>query len=341
MDFVPDQRFEATRFVPGSVYSRLTDLRIRRPGLAGRLLAERRRRRLVTKDGRLTLIAADHPARMVTGIREDPLRMGRRQELLSRVLRVIGCSPFDGVLGTADIIDDLAVLSSLSRRRGALMDGKLLIGSVNRGGIAGSSFELDDRVTGYDVKGAVRAGLDGVKFLLRFDPDDNGSLETLSYCVDVMRECTAAKMPLFIEPLPVVRRDGKVKTDNDKGKLVKLVGVVSGLGSSSANVWLKLPYCEAFGEVARATTLPILLLGGEASDDVRGLLSQIESAMESGPNVRGVMMGRNLLYPPDDDPLPLAMAVNSIVHDGLKAAEAVDRMKEWSGKNLDVFPSND
>lgn len=336
-----DPHFEATKFVPGSVYSRITDLRIRQPGLAGKLLAERRRRRSITKDGKLTLVAADHPARMVTGIREDPLRMGRRQELLSRVLRVIACSPFDGVLGTADVIEEVAVLSSFSRKGGALIDSKLLIGSINRGGIAGSSFELEDRVTGYDVKGAVQAGLDGVKFLLRFDPDDAGSLKTLSYCVDVLRECTAAKMPLFVEPLPVVRKDGKVKTDNDKGKLIKLAGVVSGLGSSSANVWLKLPYCEGFGEVAKATTLPILLLGGEASDDVRGLLTQIESAMKAGPNVRGVMMGRNLLYPPGDDPLPLAMAVNSIVHEGLKAADVADKMKRWTRKDLDIFPSND
>ena len=338
---MPDPRFEATKFIPESVYSRIIDLRIKQPWLAGKLLAERRRRRSITRDGKLTLIAADHPARMVTGIREDPLRMSQRQELLSRVLRVIACSPFDGVLGTADVIDDFAVLSNLSRKRGTLIDGRLLIGSVNRGGIAGSSFELDDRVTGYDVKGAVQARLDGVKFLLRFDPDDANSLKALTYCVDVLRECAVAKMPLFVEPLPVVRKDGKVKTDNDKGKLVKLVGVVSGLGSSSANLWLKLPHCEGFGEVARATTLPILLLGGEASDDVRGLLTQIESAMKSGPNVRGVMMGRNLLYPPGDDPLPLAMAVNSIVHEGLKADEALDRMKGWAGKDLDIFTSND
>ncbi len=338
---MPAARFEADRFVPEAIYSRVTDLRIRQPGLPGKLLMARSKRRVIAKDGKLALIAADHPARMVTGIRQDPLRIGRRHEFLSRVLRVVACSPFDGVLGTADVIDDLAVLSSLSSRGRASLDDKVLVGSVNRGGIAGSSFELDDRVTGYEVKGAVQAGLDGVKFLLRFDPEDPASLRTLSYCVDVLRDCVAAKMPLFLEPLPVVKRDGKVKTDNDKEKLIRLVGVASGLGSSSSNLWLKLPYCEGFEEVAGATTLPILLLGGEASDDVRGLLAQIESAMESGPNVRGVMMGRNLIYPPGDDPLPLAMAVNSIVHEGLRAAEAANRMDKWAGKNLDVFPSND
>jgi DhnA family fructose-bisphosphate aldolase class Ia len=335
---VTDRKFDASRFLPMGAYSRINDIRVARPGLSTRLLKGRTRRRTV-KDGRLTLLAADHPARMVTGIREEPLRMGARREFLARILRVMACSPFDGLLGTADVIEEVALLSSLSRKGVRFLDGKLLIGSLNRGGLAGSSFELDDRVTGYDVDGAAGVRLDGVKFLLRFDPADRDSLNTLSYCVDAVRKCAAIKMPIFIEPLPVVRKEGKVVVDNDRVKLIKLVGAVSGLGSSSSNVWLKLPYCDGFEQVAAATTLPILLLGGEASDDLPGVLRQIESAMNAGPNVRGVLMGRNLLYPPGDDPLPLAMAVNSMVHEGMKADEAMGNLERWSGKDVEIFPS--
>jgi DhnA family fructose-bisphosphate aldolase class Ia len=333
---VADKKFDPLQFLPLSAYSKITDLRVARPGLPARLLTERTRRRMA-RDGRLTLLAADHPARMVTGIREEPLRMGARQEFLSRILRVVACSPFDGLLGTADVIEEVVLLSSLSRKGVGLLGGKLLIGSSNRGGLAGSSFELDDRVTGYDVDGAAEVKLDGVKFLLRFDPSDRDSLDTLSYCVDIVRKCAALKMPIFIEPLPVVRKEGRVVTENDRVKLIKLVGVVSGLGSSSSNIWLKLPYCDGFDQVAAATTLPILLLGGEASDDLSGLLKQIESAMHAGPNVRGVLMGRNLLYPSGDDPLPLAMAVNSMVHEGTGAGEAMESLGRWSGKDLDIF----
>ena len=335
------REFEPSSFFPTKLFARITEYRVERPDLPRSLLLARRRRRSLTRDGKLVLLAADHPARMVTSIRDDPLRMGRRHDLLGRVLRVMACSPFDGVLGTADVLDDLVVASSFLRRTAGLFDRKLLIGSVNRGGLAGSSFEMDDGVTGYDVEGAVQAHLDGVKFLLRFDPEDPLSLRTVGYCVEVAKACVAAKMPLFLEPLPVVRKDGKIKTDNDRSKLVKLVGVASALGNSSARIWLKLPYCEGFGDVAAATSLPILLLGGEASDDVRGLLGEIESAMKAGPNVRGVLMGRNLLFPPGNDPLPLAMAVNWIVHDGLDSDRAAAKMAEWSGKDLKVFRSND
>jgi Cgl0159-like len=337
--FVPPGRFEPSRFLAASLLSRVTDLRVSDPAVARRLASKRAKRERLTLDGKLTLLAADHPARMVTSIRGDALRMGRRQELLARVARVLACSPFDGVLGTSDVFDDLLMLEHVGRRK--MLAGKLMIGSVNRGGLAGSSWELDDAPTGYDAKGAKAMGLDGAKFLLRLDPGDQGSAKTLAYCVQTAKECAELDLPLFLEPLPVVKKDGKVRTDNDREKLVKLVGVASALGSSSAGVWLKLPYCEGFEDVAGATTLPIVLLGGEAGEDVLGLLDEVESAMKAGPNVRGVLMGRNLLYPPGGDPLPLAMAIHGVVHKGETADAAAKSMAKWEGKDLDAFGSKD
>ena len=336
---MPPRRFEPLEFLPQDLYAKLIDSRVKYPGLPAREAAIRKRRRKLAPDGKLALLAADHPARMVTSIRDDPLRMSRRHELLSRVLRVMACSPLDGFLGTADMVDDLLAIESLGSG-GKYLDGKLIIGSTNRGGLAGSSFELDDRVTGYDVEGIIRMRLDGAKFLLRLDPEDPSSLRTLRYYVEMARECEEKEVPMFLEPLPVVRKDGKVRTDNTKEKLIRIAGMASGLGSSTSRTWLKLPYCEGFEEVAAATTLPIVLLGGEASDDVNGLLTEISTAMKAGPNVRGVLMGRNLLYPPGDDPLPLAMAVHSIVHEGTEPTEALDKMGAWSSRGLDAFRSN-
>jgi len=338
---LPAPRFDPLEFLPKETYSRITEIRVGSPALLEQMAQGRKQRKGLTGRAKLTLLAADHPARMVTAIRDDPLRMGRRRELLARILRVMACSPFDGLLGTADVFDDLFAIESLGGKSGKFLDDRIMIGSVNRGGIAGTSFELDDRVTGYDVDGVLASRLDGAKFLLRFDPRDENTLRTLGYCVEVVRECGEKRVPLFLEPLPVTRKGGDVKTERDREKLVKLVGVASGLGNSTARIWLKLPYCEGFEDVAAATTLPILLLGGEASDDVSRLLIEIESAMKAGPNVRGVLMGRNLLYPPGDDPLPLAMAVHSIVHDGLSAEDAQRTMSRWAGKNLRLFRSND
>jgi DhnA family fructose-bisphosphate aldolase class Ia len=334
---VPGRSFNPEEFLPARLFTTITNLRVDDPDVAFRTAAMRVRRRRLSPDGKFTLLAADHPARMVTEIRMDQLRMGDRHEFLSRVARVLACSPFDGVLGTADVFDDLLMLEHLVGGRRSFLGRKLMLGSVNRGGLAGTVFELDDQATGYDVDGIARMRLDGAKFLLRVDPDDEASARTLWYGVKTVRECSKLRLPVFVEPLPVVKRDGKVKADNTKEKLVKLVGVASALGSSSARVWLKLPYCNGFEDVAAATTLPIVLLGGEAGDDVPGLLNEVEAAMKAGPNVRGVLLGRNLLYPPGDDPLPLAMALHSMVHEGAGAAEAAKSMAKWEEKDLDCF----
>ena len=59
----------------------------------------------------------------------------------------------DGVLGTADVLEDLLLLGAL--------DGKVVIGSMNRGGLAGTVFEIDDRFTGYDAAAIEAHGLRG------------------------------------------------------------------------------------------------------------------------------------------------------------------------------------
>lgn len=251
-------------------------------------------------------------------------------------------SPFDGLLGTADILDELFIVQHLTAgKKASFLDRRVLVGSVNRGGLAGTAFELDDRVTGYDVDGILSMNLDGAKFLLRFDPESRDSAETLEYCLQTIRSCNANDLPIFVEPLPVTSKDGKVKLDKDPEKIIKLIGAVSALSGSSMRMWLKLPYTERFDEVAASTTLPILLLGGEASDQVGDLLREIETALKAGPNVRGVMMGRNLLYPPSDDPLPLALAVNSMVHKGKTAKEAAVEMKEKHGAEPSLTAAND
>ena len=52
----------------------------------------------------------------------------------------------NGVLGTPDVLEDLLLLGAL--------DDKVVIGSMNRGGLAGTAFEIDDRFTAYDARGA-------------------------------------------------------------------------------------------------------------------------------------------------------------------------------------------
>jgi DhnA family fructose-bisphosphate aldolase class Ia len=127
---------------------------------------------------------------------------------------------------------------------------------------------------------------------------------------------------MFLEPLPVNKTAKGYAVVKTAEALARLAGVASALGDSSRYLWLKLPYCDGYERVASATTLPILLLGGESAGDPAMFLQQLHSAMAAGTNVRGALVGRNVLYPGGDDPLAIAESVGGIVHHGWSVEEA-------------------
>jgi DhnA family fructose-bisphosphate aldolase class Ia len=77
-------------------------------------------------------------------------------------------------------------------------------------------------------------------------------------------------------------------------------------------------------------------LGGEAVGDARPVLEDLRRGMAAGPNVRGAMIGRNVLYPGADDPRAIAAAVSAIVHDGSGVAEAIGAMEAERGKEPEL-----
>lgn len=144
----------------------LARLRAEQPALVGELLRDRRRRPLLSGDGRLFIVAADHPARGALGAGRRSSVMADRTELLERLVAALERPGVDGVPGTPDVVEDLAVLGAL--------DGKVVVGSMNRGGLRGAAFEMDDRFTGYDVPAMVRDGIDFATLLIRVNLEDPG-----------------------------------------------------------------------------------------------------------------------------------------------------------------------
>jgi len=315
--------FRANDFLSEKLLTRLTDIRVQDPGYAVRAAMSRDRRALLTVDGKLNILAADHPARRVTSVSGNPLGMADRHDYLARIVRVLMGRAVDGVMATMDIIEDLLILNDLSGQDKFLKD-KLLIASLNRGGLAGSSWEMNDPMTGASPAACAAWKLDGAKILMRICDEEPDSLKTMVASAVAINELNALGIPTFLEPLPVVKSDKGYKVVKTADALAKIVGVASALGDSSRYLWLKLPYCENYDVVARATTLPILLLGGESVGDPTAFLREIAAGMSAGANVRGALVGRNVLYPGDDDPLAVAEAVGGIVHQGWTVEQAVD-----------------
>ena len=284
------------------ILARLTEIRATDPEAVGKALAKRRRRSLLQR-GSLFLVAADHPARGVLKVGADPMAMADRGELLQRLLTALSRPGVDGILGTADIIDDLALLGAL--------DGKVVFGSMNRGGLTGFRFELDDRFTAYTVDGIVVAGLDGGKMMVRV-ADEPEALRTLAACAHAINELSAHKLPAMIEVFASEVEDGRVRNRADADSLIRAISIVSGLGTTSAYLWLKLPAVDDLPRVMRATSLPTLLLGGDPGDDQRATFASWEQAMAI-PQVRGLVAGRTLLYPKDGDVARAVDAAAAIV----------------------------
>jgi DhnA family fructose-bisphosphate aldolase class Ia len=274
-------------------YAEITELRGRDPGAIGRALRARRRRNaFLPPDGRLMLIAADHPARGALAAQGRPAAMSSRTDMLDRLRAALARPGVDGLLATADIAEDLVLL-------GALED-KVVVASMNRGGLAGASFELDDRMTGYDVAGVVEARFDAAKMLNRIDLDDPGTVAMLETAGRTISELARAGLPALLEPFLSRRIDGRVVNDLSPDAVIKSVHIAQGLGATSAYTWLKLPVVAEMERVMDATTLPTLLLGGDPSGVPEETYGSWRNALAL-PSVRGLVIGRTLLYPPDDD----------------------------------------
>src|SRR5262245_38187504 len=130
--------FDSKQYLPDAAMARLTETRVADPEYAMRQATVRVRRGRLAPRGRLNLLAADHPARLVTKVAGDNLAMADRRDFLARIVRVLADERIDGLMATMDIIEDLLALDGFLREAGAqpLLDGKLLIASLNRGGLA-------------------------------------------------------------------------------------------------------------------------------------------------------------------------------------------------------------
>ena len=270
----------------------ILETRAHRPGAVADAAARRQRRPWLGDSGRLMIIAADHTARGILGAGQRPMAMASRVDLLDRILTALGRPGVDGVLGTADVIEDLLLLGALA--------GKLAIGSMNRGGLPGAAFEIDDRFTGYRAASIAASGLDAGKMLLRIDVEDPATAGTLAACADAVSELAARQTIAMIEPF-MVRRDGpQARNDLTPDAVIRSMTIASGLGTTSAYTWLKIPVVAEMERVADASTLPTMLLGGDTSDRPDEMFARWQKALQL-PNMRGLVVGRNLLFPPGDD----------------------------------------
>jgi hypothetical protein len=284
--------------------SPIIEARLRRPEAIAEAAAARRRPASALGEGGTTMIiAVDHPARgmLKAGARETA--MADRGELLERTCLALSRPGVDGVMGTPDILEDLLLLG--------MLDDKVIFGSMNRGGLTGAGWEIDDRFTAYDAETIAAMGFEGGKMLTRIALDDPATAPTLAACARAVDALADRRLIAMIEPFMAHHDDaGRVRTELTTDAAIRASAIAAALGRTSAYTWLKVPVVPEMERVVAATTLPTVLLGGEVSDDPDATYASWGAALTVAPNVIGLVVGRSLLYPPDED---VAAAVDTAV----------------------------
>lgn len=273
-------------------YEHLTKIRLEDPQAVFRAAENRECHPGITYGKQNFIVAADHPARGANKVGSNPMAMADRRDLLDRLQVALANPAVDGILASPDILDDLLLLGAL--------DGKLVFGSMNRGGLSGLVNEMDDRFTGHTADMLVKLGADGGKMLTRIhygDPATVATLEATARAVDSLAERGLYAM---VEPFISETVDGAIKNNLSADAVIKSVGIASALGTSSAYTWMKLPVVEDMERVMAATTLPTVLLGGDPTGSPDEVFATWEAALKL-PGVQGLTVGRTLLYPEDGD----------------------------------------
>jgi fructose-bisphosphate aldolase, class I len=134
--------------------------------------------------------------------------------------------------------------------------------------------------------------------------------------------CEPSGMPLMVEPLAMRPGAEGYGVDGDPDRIRALVRQAVELG---ADVIKADPTddLDDYGRVIEAAgTVPVLVRGGGRASDEE-VMRRTEAVLRAG--AAGIVYGRNVIQ--HEDPLGMTRALMAVVHDGLPADEALERLR--------------
>jgi len=247
---------------------------------------------VLAADGRAVVLAADHRARGIVTIEN----YGDYLAALRTAL------PFcDALMASAQPLGDLAA-DGVTPAQATLL-------SINRTGLAGTVFELDDRLVA-SVARAKDDGYTGVKVMTRVDKSDPGGAAQLEMLGQVLEGSRALGLECMVEPLTWT--DGRMDTTVDG--IVWSAVVAHDMGAPL----LKVPVpaldpgatrIDGVRRIVESVGVPVLFLGGPRDERDR-VLGEVEDVIAGGG--AGMAIGRSVFC--DEDPAATAKLVADIVH---------------------------
>ena len=298
-------KFDYQDFLKEEVFQKLNELKTFHPEVIEQEAANREKPGFPHK--RLVFAAADHNARMINEYQGNPIGLSNRREYLARLVRMLYSDSVDGIEATPDINEDLILINRIQRENGEkdFLRGKMLVGTVNRGGLKNTVWEMEDLPACFTVERISKLRMDGVKFMIRLNPMDERTKYTLRYLADVINLAERTALPVFIEALYVETTETGFAMKTDSESLCKVVGVVGALGCTGANKWLEVPLNGEYQVPVGATTCSVLVVPDEKESEPEAVIREYTKEIDLAANIRGILLGRNVMYN-ESDPLPIA-----------------------------------
>ena len=240
------------------------------------------------------VLAADHRARGVATIE-------RYADYLAALRAALPAC--DGILATAQPLGDLA-------RAGDLAPGQRTYLSLNRTGLAGTAFELDDRLVA-TVARASADGWTGIKLMTRIDPQDAAGAAALELLGQVLEDARTHRMDALIEP--VLWRRGRMSREVDDIVLAAIIAHDIGAPLLKVPVPDVPPGTDrvrAVERVVAAVGVPVLFLGGPHHGETERVVDEARDVMAGGGS--GLAIGRAILQEPT--PAAVAERLAAVVH---------------------------
>lgn len=241
-------------------WTRIVTHRVRRPNvITARMGSRRRRTHPIPVDGQLVLIDASHRLDPRTG------QVVERRELLDRLVEALSVPGVDGVVGSANLLEELTVLNMLEDRLA------VCLGSAERPGLR--------------TEGLVAGNFDAVAVA-----SGTGAQVELS---DAVAQAAAHGIPALVDL--VMPGDERSVYDTDWSEWIDPLHAATSAVATGAGVWFTLPPILGMSSLAAQTGFPVLVRDTDVPIAPTAWASLFGQPLPL--NVRGLVVGASALFP--------------------------------------------
>jgi tagatose 1,6-diphosphate aldolase len=249
-----------------------------------------------TARGALAVLALDHRNNLRQALRPDTPdsvtdaeMVAFKQEVVARLASVSSAVLLDPEIGAAQCVAS-----------GALPGGVGLVVAVEATGYTGDPTARQSRILpGWSVAKARRMGANAIKLLVYYHPDSSTASELEAFIRQVVADCAAQDIPLFLEPLSYSLDPARKKLPPEERRrvVIETAHRLSALGIDILKAEFPVDvsaqtdereWAAACMELSAASAVPWVLLS--ASVDYETYLRQVTVACQAGAT--GVAVGR-------------------------------------------------